>query len=119
MSLEINKNIYEWLVEIRCIKDNPQNRKVNSRKMSLDPRTTKLFGLGSKFQKITSHIVRENDIEDSIKDKGNTGGNKRKQQETQKETGGNWIKQEETAGNGRKHRRKLETGGETVGSGRK
>ena len=41
MSLEIDKKIYDWLITIRCLKEITSYRKVNARKMALDPRTTK------------------------------------------------------------------------------
>ena len=61
MSLEINTNIYDWLIQIRCLKEITSFRKLNSRKMQLDPRTTKKFALGSQFSKIIAHIVKNDD----------------------------------------------------------
>ena len=54
MNLEIDKKIFNWLIDLLVLKHCPSYKQLNNGKISLDEKTTHEFETGHKFLTILS-----------------------------------------------------------------
>ena len=52
MNLEIDQNIFDWLVELLILKPHNGELKLQNNKIALDEKSTRAFEIGHKFMEI-------------------------------------------------------------------
>jgi len=52
MNLEIDEQIFNWLVDLLVLKPSPAYKHLNNGKISLDEKTTNSFEIGHKFMTV-------------------------------------------------------------------
>ncbi len=58
MNLEIDNQIFNWLIELIVLKPSPSFKKLNSGKISLDEKTTHAFETGHKFMDVIKQLQK-------------------------------------------------------------
>ena len=58
MNLEIDNQIFNWLIELIVLKPSPSFKKLNSGKISLDEKTTHAFETGHKFLDVIKQLQK-------------------------------------------------------------
>ena len=58
MNLEIDKQIFNWLVDLLILKPSPGFKHLNSGKIALDQKTTRGFETGMKFMSIIQNLQK-------------------------------------------------------------
>ena len=58
MTLEIDKDIFNWLCDLLILKPSSGYKQLTSGKIALDEKTTQAFSTGHKFMQILANLLK-------------------------------------------------------------